>query len=102
MIEEMITEDFPRPRNDFNNPSSETAIQNVDASSASEALNNYTPRNDPIQPFPIRDYQELSPTWTFEMPFAAQGMYDSAGTEQEFGPDALLAFPGMFDVDGWG
>ena len=101
MIEEMISEEFPRRRNSFNDPSLGTTMAAVDTRRVTGALNNYTPRNDPIQRIPTRTYQELSPTWTFEMPFSTQGMYEFAGVEQEFDPDALLAFPGIFDVDTW-
>jgi hypothetical protein len=90
MIEEMTSEDFPRLAT--------TEAMAVRTPRPSANLTSYTPRNEPVQPVQMRN----SPTWTFEMPFAAQQMYDYSGMEGEIDPEALLAFPGMYDIDAWG
>lgn len=95
MIEEMTSEPFPR-------------LSQLEAAAAAAAKDSgrplaYTPRPTHSEALPVHEYQELSPTWTFEMPFSAQQMYEFSGQEeQELDSEALLSFPGMFDLDGWG
>lgn len=91
MIEEMIAEDFPRPLK-----------CGVDSDNPLSTMRTSTPtiqRNDNAHSMTARGYEDLSPTWTFEMPFASQPMYDFAGVDTEhdtMNSDAFLSFPGMF------
>lgn len=92
MIEEMITDDFPRLRGDQSSLS--TRNQTVSSSSNRRQVGAASPAavGDGIAPF--------------ELPFTAQHIYGvgdaAAGVEgAPMSTDELLAFPGMFDLDSW-
>lgn len=95
MIEEMITEDFPRLKENGQSP------QRFGSRRA-------TPGRERVVP-PMVNRQPPGPSpglATFELPFAAQPeMYGADGSGGVGGPslstDELLAFPGMFDLEGW-
>lgn len=92
MIEEMITDDFPRlhgvnpppPPPQRHPPPTGSVIQST---LRERPLTTASPAN-----------------MTFEMPFAtANNLYpmDREGVDVPLSTDELLAFPGMFDLEGW-
>lgn len=88
MIEEMITDDFPRLRGDQLSLSTRASLSN---------------RRQVCTASPAPASVSIA---SFELPFATQHMYGvgDAATGVEGGPmsaDELLAFPGMFDLDSW-
>lgn len=92
MIEEMITDDFPRLRGGQSSLS--TREQNGSSLPSRQQVRTASPATASVG---------LAP---FELPFTAQHMYgvSDATTGVEGGPmsaDELLAFPGMFDLDSW-
>jgi hypothetical protein len=92
MIEEMITDDFPRLRGDQSTLS--TREQNGSSLPSRQQVRTASPATANVG---------LPP---FELPFTAQHMYGvgDAASGVEGGPmsaDELLAFPGMFDLDSW-
>lgn len=95
MIEEMINDDFPRLRDD-------QTPQHLISRRATPSL---APRDRSLAGIMNRQLSSASPaTMSFELPFTAQQMYLSDGTGVEgtgMSTDELLAFPGMFDLDGW-
>jgi hypothetical protein len=96
MIEEMISEDFPRLKE--NSPSS------VRASSAAGMLASSTQRQE-AHTLPTRAYENTLHNSTFEMPFSTQQIYNFSSTgveDHEVNADGLLSFPGMFEFDAWG
>ena len=92
MIEEMVNEDFPRLRG--NQSPQHFASQRA------------TPARDRPPPAIVnRPLATASPgPITFELPFTAPQMYGSDGNglgNAAISADELLAFPGMFDLEGW-
>lgn len=92
MIEEMITDDFPRLRQD---QSPRLPSQQVTPAPS---------RERPVSSIGARQLTTASPAvGSFELPFTTQ-MYggDHGGLEPgSLNPDELLSFPGMFDLSTW-
>lgn len=89
MIEEMVTEDFPRVGNP-NGPSRRPA----------------SPQDERTAPcVPCTNGLSSTTSSGFELPFSTQQVYDLDGHGVDVSafrtPDGLLAFPGVFDIDGW-
>jgi hypothetical protein len=95
MIEEMISEDFPR--------TTELRASSARSSGADMLTSLSQQRQISDQDLPTQRYQHLPSASTFEMPFSTQ-MYEFSGTGvegHEINVDELLSFPGMFEFDGW-
>lgn len=91
MIEEMITQDFPRLRRSQSPHHAEPRKSTPARERPSSLATQRQPPNPP-----------LGPT-TFELPFTTQ-MYGGEGGGVEatsLSADELLSFPGVFDLDGW-
>lgn len=95
MIEEIITEDFPRLRGNDQPP------PQIISRRATPSIG----RRDQQTLTTNRQLLNASPTpVTFELPFAAGQMYvgDETGVETAgMSTDELIAFPGIFDLDSW-
>lgn len=91
MIEEMISEDFPRSRSNGQIPRPPSVAGML--APCITPLANRT------------DTQIISTNMTFELPFSAQQPFNFSGAGvdlQDLNAEGLLEFPGMFDFDSWG
>jgi hypothetical protein len=87
MIEEMISEDFPRPTQLGQLP---TVADSPDTTSQSISQTN----GASIMPTPLN----------FQLPFSMQQPFDHTNTGVDLDHidvDGLLSFPGIFDFDSW-
>ncbi|KAM5342273.1 hypothetical protein ACJ41O_013239 [Fusarium nematophilum] len=95
MIEEMVTEDFPRVGS-VNAPGRRSAALPPDS-----ALSGH----ERVAPFTARTSAVDAPVSSgFELPFFSQQMYSIEGQGVDMptlSEDELLAFPGMFNLDEW-
>lgn len=91
MIEEMISEDFPRLKDNGQIPHP-PSVAGMLASSITPLMN--------------RTDTPMNPTsMTFQLPFSAQQQFNFGGSDvdlQDINTEGLLEFPGMFDFDSWG
>jgi hypothetical protein len=95
MIEEMITDDFPR-------------LASSESSTRSPALHGLLQplqrsRNGAVLSSPNQSNTSIPPSMlTFELPFATESgiTYHGAATES-LDADELLSFPGMFEYETW-
>jgi hypothetical protein len=91
MIEEMISEDFPRMRDNGQLPQPPSVAGMLAPS---------------IPPLTNRTDTPTNPTsMTFQLPFTAQQQFNFTGNGvdlQDLNTEGLLEFPGMFDIDSWG
>ncbi|KAF2710170.1 hypothetical protein K504DRAFT_376730 [Pleomassaria siparia CBS 279.74] len=92
MIEEMISESFPRFRNEGQIPRSSSGTSTC-----------MLPPN--VASLADRDVSTASANMMFQLPFSAQQQYNLRGSgvvSQDLNAEGPLEFPGMFDFDSWG
>lgn len=99
IIEEMITDDFPRLREGHPPPARNTSRRATPGP--------LPPLRERVPLVPAMGSGDIPPNASmapgpFELPFTAQQMYDNGGIDDgSINLDELFAFPGMFDVITW-